>query len=156
MTKWSHNALLAFLKWVLTKISNFKANGGFNPLMKVIIRPIVCLTSISLLFSTSAIAEGDERKRKFREKIIEKFDTDGDGKLSKEERKALKEQRMLKRFDADGDGSLSEAEKATARETRKKMMEKFDVDGDGKLNQEEKAALRKEMRGKRKERKASL
>jgi len=52
--------------------------------------------------------------------LIEKFDKDGDGKLSAEERKAAGEARkaeFLKRFDKDGDGEISaEERKAIAEE----------------------------------------
>jgi hypothetical protein len=50
--------------------------------------------------------------------VLEKFDKDGDGKLSKEEREAMMEARkaeMLKKFDKDGDGELNEEERAEAR-----------------------------------------
>lgn len=50
--------------------------------------------------------------------ILEKFDKDGDGKLSKEEHQAAREarrKRMLEKFDKDGDGKLSEEERAAAK-----------------------------------------
>jgi len=50
--------------------------------------------------------------------------------------------RMLKRFDTDGDGKLSKAEREKAREFHQKMLEKFDMDGDGKLSKEEREKIR--------------
>ena len=106
--------------------------------------------------------------------MLEKFDTDGDGKLSEEEkaeaRKAMqekkqqREERMLKRFDADGDGQLSDAEKAEAKKQKEQMQEKmkkagvnieeirkqFDADGDGQLSEQERAQARKAMQEKNK------
>ena len=64
-----------------------------------------------------------------RHERLERFDTDGDGKLSDEERKSAhsameehrteRRQRMLERFDTDGDGQLSENERKAARQARK-------------------------------------
>lgn len=73
--------------------------------------------------------------------ILEKFDADKDGKLSKEEREAARAARE-KEFDKDGDGKLSDEEKKAMREDReKKMIARFDKDGDGKLSDEEKKAI---------------
>ena len=109
-------------------------------------------------------------KEEREKKLLEKFDKDGDGKLSDEEkaaaRKAMEASRraeMLKKFDKDGDGKLSDEEKAAARKAmeerrggkgaptdrRAAMLKKFDKDGDGKLSDEEKAAARKAMEASR-------
>lgn len=84
--------------------------------------------------------------------ILEKFDTDKDGKLSDSERETMREarkakmqerrQEMLTNWDKDGDGTLSDDERAAAREARKaEMLEKYDTDGDGKLSDSEKAEI---------------
>ena len=61
--------------------------------------------------------------------LIEKFDKDGDGKLSAEERKAAGEARkaeFLKKFDKDGDGKISpEEKKAIAEEMKKKFGDRW-------------------------------
>jgi len=102
-------------------------------------------------------------------RVLEKFDTDGDGKLSPEERQAALEaappevrqrieehrQKMLEKFDADGDGQLNDAERAAAREALKqriaeekqKFLEKWDKDGDGVLSDAEKAAAKEAFEG---------
>ena len=65
--------------------------------------------------------EGKGAKKGPREvpaEILEQFDTDGDGELSKEERKAARDARRAERiakYDTDGDGELSKAEKEAAR-----------------------------------------
>ncbi|NQT89539.1 EF-hand domain-containing protein, partial [bacterium] len=74
--------------------------------------------------------------------VIEKFDEDGDGKLSPKERHAAmkaRRERTLAKFDTDGDGKLSKEELAAVPEPirerilqHRKMMAKFDKDGDGK------------------------
>ncbi len=75
-----------------------------------------------------------------RQKILEKFDKDGDGKLNEEERKAAfeahRERIGRERGQRVGPG---EGERAM-------MLEKFDADGDGKLNEAERAKMREEMR----------
>jgi Ca2+-binding EF-hand superfamily protein len=80
-----------------------------------------------------AVASGtpeDEEGRKDRKhpgikQWIEKFDKDGDGKLSTEERKAA--------------GAARKAE----------FLKKFDKDGDGKISAEEKKAIAKQWKGRR-------
>ena len=52
--------------------------------------------------------------------IIEKFDKDGDGKLSDEERAEIRKEMMAK-FDKDGDGKLSPEERKAAMEARSKL-----------------------------------
>ena len=95
--------------------------------------------------------KGPRGQRSVPAEVLEKFDTDGDGKLSKEERKAAHEARKAERiakYDTDGDGELSDAEKQAARDARKaEMLEKFDADGDGELSKEERKAARDEMGG---------
>ena len=57
---------------------------------------------------------------------------------------------MLERFDTNKDGKLDDQERAAAREARKaEMLERFDTDKDGTLSDSEREALRNEMRGKR-------
>lgn len=57
------------------------------------------------------------------EKILQKFDKDGDGKLSKEERKEMMDERkaLLEKFDADGDGKLNDEERAKLQEHLKAL-----------------------------------
>ncbi len=97
----------------------------------------------------------------YRNRMLEQYDEDGDGKLSDAERKnAFKEmgrrrrEQRLARFDTDGDGELSEAEREamrqTFRERRNSMKDAHDVwrlklldqDRDGEISPEEKAALK--------------
>ena len=52
------------------------------------------------------------------------------------------DRRMMERFDTDKDGKLSEEEREKAREFHQKMLEKFDTDGDGKLSKEEREKMR--------------
>jgi EF hand len=102
------------------------------------------------------------------EKMLKRFDKNGDGKLDDAERAEAKEQmraensarrgkmrdRLVKRFDKDHDGKLTGAELDAAVasiEKRPRVIERFDRDGDGKLSPEEKAAadlaLRKQFSG---------
>ena len=79
-----------------------------------------------------------------RARLLEKFDKDGDGKLSEDERAAARNERQeqrLEKFDADGDGKLSETEERAARTQRKaRHLGPFDTDGDGKLSEDERRA----------------
>lgn len=89
------------------------------------------------------------------QKMLERFDVDGDGVLSDTEKQAAKEafesrraehreRMMLKHFDEDGDGVLSESEQAAAHEAHEQRLAKFDLDGDGELSREEHQAARAE------------
>lgn len=56
---------------------------------------------------------GKGLRGRIRERVLEKFDKDGDGKLGPEERQAAREalvDRIIQRFDKDGDGKLSREE----------------------------------------------
>ncbi len=96
--------------------------------------------SLLLLASGTALAEDSDHPR--RDRMLERFDTDGDGTLNDDERSAAREvwrehksdrrehradrrehradrrERMLERFDSDGDGSLNDDERGAAREAR--------------------------------------
>jgi Ca2+-binding EF-hand superfamily protein len=103
---------------------------------------------------------GGEGKRELPQRILEKFDTDGDGMLNESEKSELKkaitqrrgenQAKMLKRFDSDKDGTLSTEEKKAAIPTIKKerkaiheaALKQFDKDGDGKLSPEEREGVR--------------
>ena len=64
----------------------------------------------------------------------QKYDKDGDGKLSEEERATLRKD-MEKRRAKEGD-------KHSERPTREQIMQRFDVDGDGELSEKERIAMR--------------
>jgi Ca2+-binding EF-hand superfamily protein len=89
--------------------------------------------SAALAMAMTASAENSDKKgnrleskgkRELPQRILEKFDTDGDGKLNESEKSELKkamtqrrgeiQAKMLKRFDSDKDGSLSPEEKKAA------------------------------------------
>ena len=94
-------------------------------------------------------AFSDEESAVYQTKQLERFDSDGDGKLSdKEHRIALEADRaaewarMLEKYDSNSDGEVSEREYLDALEAdraayRAMMLEKFDSDGDGKLSDRE-------------------
>ena len=83
------------------------------------------ITSFAIIGSiTCAFAKGGEGKR-------------GKGPRISEEKKA----ELIQEFDADGDGELSKEERETARAARKAaFLAKYDTDGNGELSAEEKEA----------------
>jgi hypothetical protein len=102
-----------------------------------------------------------------RQKVLEKLDKDGDGKLSDEERAAArdalqerweaKRAELLAKYDANANGVLDPEERKKAYEEAPPevqqrlrrlhhLKERLDKDGDGKLSEEERAAARKALR----------
>jgi hypothetical protein len=83
-------------------------------------------------FAEDAVPPGGQRgpgggggRGALREKLLEKFDKDGDGKLSEEERAAARDaiiDRIFQKFDADGNGQLSKDElRAALKELRGRL-----------------------------------
>lgn len=104
--------------------------------------------------------EADREQR--RAEMVERFDRDGDGEVSREERQeAWREERAardLERYDVDGDGVLSEAEAAkrdqdrSQAELRRKAerevrdLQRYDADGDGQITDTERETVDAERR----------
>ena len=119
----------------------------------------VMLAVICLVLSVDAFGGGKQMSPEMRQKMLEKYDADGDGKLSDEERATAKaemqgkreamQSQMLEKYDTDGDGKLSDEEKQAAKADREakraEMLEKYDTDGDGKLNESEREAAKADM-----------
>jgi Ca2+-binding EF-hand superfamily protein len=82
--------------------------------------------------------------------ILEKFDKDGDGKLSDDERAEIRKEMMAK-FDMDGDGKLGPEERKAAMAARSKLMQ-----GKGKKGGEKKGGEKgKKKKGEDKKKKQS-
>ncbi len=104
-----------------------------------------------------------EAREHFKQKMLEKFDADGDGQLSDSEKQTARQQfeekkaqmreefekrktEILGKYDADGDGKLSEQERENFKADKKQeILEKYDTDGDGQLNEAEKKTAREEF-----------
>lgn len=114
------------------------------------------LITCGALFATCTLVSAEDKPnkppgppREVPAEVLEKFDKDGDGKLSKEEREAMREERkakMLEKFDKDGDGKLSDSERETMREAmkakREELLKKYDANSNGRLDPEEIKAAR--------------
>jgi lipase chaperone LimK len=84
-------------------------------------RKLALVAAFAAFSATALAADGEApgpgHRGRLKEKVLEKFDKDGDGKLSPEERAAAREalvDRIMARFDKDGDGKLSREELAAA------------------------------------------
>ena len=64
-----------------------------------------------------------ERAEKRHSKMIERLDTNKDGKLQKAEMSGGRLERMMKRADADGDGRISKEEASNMRGKKRKLSE---------------------------------
>ncbi len=136
--------------------------------MKITKLTIPAISAALAMIMTASAEDGDKKgnrlegqgKRALPQRILEKFDTDGDGKLNESEKSEVKkamtqrrdenQAKMLSRFDSDKDGTLSPEEKKSAAPTIKKerkeihqaALKQFDKDGDGKLSPEEREGAR--------------
>lgn len=112
----------------------------------------VGIGAIALGLSLPAFAQTPPDRAQFRQQMMDRVDTDHDGKISEAEWKAATDKRFA-RADANGDGFVSEdemkaehvarraefeARRAEMREKREHtMFTRIDANGDGKLSKEE-------------------
>ena len=103
------------------------------------------LTTIPLflsttLFGTPDLKDNDEKTSfPIRDHILNRFDSDGDGKLSKNERTNLRKkmqgrkEQLMQKFDANGDGTLNDEEWSKIRkafqERKAKALKTLNTDG---------------------------
>lgn len=112
----------------------------------------VCLAVLCMAIaaaSQTALAapkEGDGTQAERRQKVLQKFDKNGNGQLDQDEQEAAKEAMQKRREQGGGKGPGGQG--GPDLERRKKLLAKFDTDGDGKLSETERAAA-KEARAKR-------
>ena len=99
-------------------------------------RLLAPLCAFSVLGFATLAAQADETPTEDEESrraaILDRFDLDGDGELSRAEREAARNKRrqnVLDEFDADGDGQLSDDERTAAREARAQRREESGREG---------------------------
>lgn len=120
---------------------------------KLLLAALLCSAAIAMQFmpqlASAAPGQGPDpaKRAEFRQKVLEKFDANGNGQLEPDEREAARAAMQRRREQGGGKGQGRQAGAADP-ERRKKLLEKFDTDGDGKLSETERAAA-KEARAKR-------
>lgn len=105
----------------------------------------VGIGAIALGLSLPALAQTPPDRAEFRQQMMDRVDTDHDGKISDVEWRAATDKRFVS-ADTNGDGFVSEAELKAAHEARQaEMREKrehamfahMDANDDGKISREE-------------------
>jgi len=107
-------------------------------------KTILSLAAICVVAAPTFADDKPRRGAEFRQKVLEQFDANKDGKLDEAEREKAKAE-FARRRGAAKDRPNPEA----AQKRFQEILAKFDKDGDGRLNEEEKAAARKSFAGKR-------
>lgn len=100
------------------------------------------------LFVAPGFADDKPRRQispELRQKLLEQFDADKDGKLNEEERAKARAEFEKRRGNAKDRPAQPNAE--AARKRFQEIVAKFDKDGDGRLNEEERAAAQKARQG---------
>ena len=127
---------------------------------------ILSLAAAVLMGSQTALAKGDGEGRpdrsQMREKMLERFDADGDGKLNEEERAEARKarQEMSGREGKGPRGAARGQGQGRARGAGRggqqgrgmdpgRMLDRFDADGNGQLNRQELGQLLRSMPGAR-------
>lgn len=87
----------------------------------------------------AAPGQDNGKRAEFRQKFLQKFDKNGNGRLDPDEKEAAREAMQKRREQGGGKG---QGGAGADPERRKKLLEKFDRDGDGKLSETEKAAAK--------------
>ncbi len=116
--------------------------------------PLIVASFVFGVASFATAQPEDHPRRELPQELLEQFDIDLDGKLSKDERSLMREEsklraetyklKMLTRFDANADGQLDREERQLARETvQSEMLEKYDANDDGELSRDERKAAAK-------------
>lgn len=92
-------------------------------------KKLMMLGAVFALFG-SPVAMADHHGGDHKGKMLEKFDADGNGAISKEEFLKSSEERFSK-MDADGDGEISKEEaQAMKKKMRSKMKERLEKRGE--------------------------
>lgn len=98
---------------------------------------------------------GGARSEDFRKQLLEKFDKDGDGKLSDEERAEARKEFEKTRGQRGGAEGRRRGPGGPGGGpggfNREELIKQFDKDGDGKLSEEEQKAARAQLEERRKE-----
>lgn len=117
----------------------------------------LAIIALSGVLASSLVAQENGRPKRHGKRpaqaLIEKFDSDGDGKLSESERAAAKAAMAERRAaaDADGDGTITKEERLAAfkqrlsenEELAARVLQRFDADENGELSEEELAKAAK-------------
>jgi len=116
-----------------------------NPVALAVCIILVAGFSSPLVLAAPGAAPDQAGRVAKRQKMLEKFDTNGNGQFDPDERQAARKAIQDRRERRGGQGRGGAG---TDPERRRKVIERFDRDGDGKLSDAERAAAR-EARAKR-------
>jgi len=78
------------------------------------------------VFAADGEKKGLEKRETPRDKVLEKYDKNKDGKLDPSEREEMRKDReaeVVKKYDKNGDGKLDQSEREAARAERRKAGE---------------------------------
>lgn len=88
----------------------------------------------------AAPGEDNGKRAELRQRVLQKFDKNGNGQMDPDEKEAAKEAMQKRREQGGGKGPGRQG--GPDPERRQKLLEKFDTDGDGKLSETERATAK--------------
>lgn len=109
--------------------------------------------ALAALLGASSLAHADDRRGgpspERRQRMLERFDTNQDGRLDRRERRQAKLmrrqaklQKLIRRFDRNGDGNLGPGELP---ERMQRKLRRFDRNGDGWIDARDQAQPRRDL-----------
>ncbi len=106
------------------------------------------LVALALLLSLNSCDQAPPGSSEKRERMLKRFDKDGDGVLNTAERAEARAAReMLQRRGSPP--AHSDREQGLSDEQKKRVLQRFDSDGDGQLNAEEREQARQAIKKRR-------
>ncbi len=107
------------------------------------------LVVLALLLSLNSCDQAPPGSSEKRERMLKRFDKDGDGVLNTAERAEARAAREMRQRRGNTPTAPTDKEQGLSDEQKKRVLQRFDSDGDGQLNAEEREQARQAIKKRR-------